>query len=124
MEFNVFEHFKGFRRTQSGPLTPEEQGTAFFLGGHLGERISDHVDNYAAKARMSRRNFLGSASGFAAAMLAVNQITGMKFFDVTEAEAYEPTAARRSRSAKRRASTSSSTPTRTSARGRTGTSPA
>jgi uncharacterized protein len=94
MELNVFEYFKGYRRTTEGPITPEEQGTSFFLAGHLGERISDHVDVYAAKAGMSRRNFLGTASGFAAAMLAVNKITGMQFFDVTEAEAYEPAAAK------------------------------
>src|SRR6266702_2612374 len=94
MEFNVFEYFKGYKRTTNGPMTPEEQGASFFLAGHMGERISEHVDVYAAKAGMSRRNFLGTASGFAAAMLAVNQITGMKFFDVTEAEAYEPAAAK------------------------------
>jgi predicted TIM-barrel fold metal-dependent hydrolase len=94
MEFNVFEHFKGFKRTTNGPMTPEEQGTALFLGGHMGEQISPHIDDYAARARMSRRNFLGTASGFAAAMLAVNKVTGMKFFDVSEAEAVEPVAAK------------------------------
>jgi len=94
MEFNVFEYFKGYKRTTRGPMTPEEQGTSFFLAGHMGERISQHVDGHAAKARMSRRNFLGSASGFAAAMLAVNNITGMKFFEVTEAEAMDPAAAK------------------------------
>ena len=77
MEFNVFEYFKGYKRTTNGPMTPEEQGASFFLAGHMGERITEHVDVYAAKAGMSRRNFLGTASGFAAAMLAVNQITGM-----------------------------------------------
>jgi hypothetical protein len=35
MELNVFEYFKGYRPTTPGPRTPEEQGTAFFLGGHL-----------------------------------------------------------------------------------------
>jgi len=94
MELNVFEYFKGYQRTTHGPMTPEEQGASYFLAGHMGERISEHVDLYAAKARMSRRNFLGSASGFAAAMLAVNNITGMRFFEVTEAEAYEPAAAK------------------------------
>ncbi len=43
---------------------------------------------------MSRRAFLGSASALPAALLAVNKITGMKFFDVTEAEAYESAAAK------------------------------
>ena len=34
MEFNVFEHFKGYQRSSHSPVTPEEQGTRFFLGGH------------------------------------------------------------------------------------------
>jgi predicted TIM-barrel fold metal-dependent hydrolase len=93
MEFNVFEYFKGYKRTTRGPMTSDEQGTALFLGGHMGEQISPHIDEYAAKARMSRRNFIGTASGFAAAMLAVNKVTGMKFFDVSEAEAMDTKAA-------------------------------
>ena len=44
MEFNVFEHFKGYQRTSHGPVTAEEQGTRFFLGGHMGERIGQRVD--------------------------------------------------------------------------------
>src|SRR6266403_2096569 len=93
MEFNVFEYFKGFQRAANGPMTPQAQGSALFLGGHLGEQLTPHVDTYAARAGLSRRNFLGTASGFAAAMLAVNKVTGMKFFDVSEAEALEPAAA-------------------------------
>lgn len=100
MEFNVFEYFKDFKRTTSGPMTADEQGSRFFLSGHLGDRISPHVDAYAQKARMSRRSFLGTASGFAAAMLAVNKVTGTKFFDVSEAEAIEPEAAKEIRLAK------------------------
>jgi len=94
MEFNVFEHFKGFERTSDGPRTPEEQGTRFFLGGHLGPRISEQLDVSARRAGLSRRNFLASASALPAAMLAVNNITGMRFFDVAAAEAYEPAAAK------------------------------
>src|SRR2546430_16228012 len=93
MEFNVFEYFKGYKRTTPGPMTPEEQGTSYFLAGHMGERISAHVDVYAAKAGLSRRNFLGTASGFAAAMLAGNEITGLKLFAATKAGADEPAAA-------------------------------
>src|SRR5713226_5772541 len=94
MEFNVFEHFKGYQRTSHGPMTAEEQGTRFFLGGHMGDRIGQRVDTYAARAGLSRRNFIGTASGFAAAMLAVNQITDMKFFEVSEAEAADQAAAK------------------------------
>src|SRR5438552_4642369 len=93
MEFNVFVYFKGFQRAANGPMTPQAQGSALFLGGHLGEQRTPHVDAYAARAGLSRRNFLGTASGFAAAMLAVNKVTGMKFFDVSEAEVLETAAA-------------------------------
>src|SRR5258708_34342737 len=94
MEFNVFEHFKGFERTSDGPRTPEEQGTRFFLGGHLGPRISEQLDVSARRAGLSRRNFLASASGLPAAMLAVNNIPGMRFFDVAAADAYGPAPAK------------------------------
>ena len=58
MEFNVFEYFKGYNRTTNGPRTPEEQGTAFFLGGHLGPQISEQIDHSAAKAGMSLSDYL------------------------------------------------------------------
>jgi hypothetical protein len=66
MEFNVFEYFKDYRRTTNGPMTPEEQGTSLFLAGHMGERIRQRADVYAAKNRLSRRHFFRTASGFAA----------------------------------------------------------
>ncbi len=94
MEFNVFEYFKDYKRTTNGPMTPEEQGTSLFLAGNMGERIREFADVYAAKNRLSRRHFFQTASGLAACMLAVNKITGSRFFDVTEAAAAEPTAAK------------------------------
>jgi hypothetical protein len=94
MEFNVFEYFKDYKRTSNGPMTPEEQGTSLFLAGHMGQRIREHVDAAAIKAGLSRRHFIGTASGFAAAMLAVNKVTGMRFFEVTEAAAYDAAAAK------------------------------
>ena len=94
MEFNVFEHFKDYKRTTDGPVTPEAQGTSFFLGGPMGKRIREHAEPYADKAGVSRRMFFGTASGFAATMLAVNKITGMQFFEVTEAEAADQAAAK------------------------------
>src|SRR6516225_1420977 len=94
MEFNVFEHFKDFKPTTEGPVTPEAQGTSFFLGGPMGKRIREHAEPYADKAGVSRRTFFGTASGFAATLLAVNQVTGMKFFEVSEAEAADMAAAK------------------------------
>jgi hypothetical protein len=93
MEFDVFKHFKGIEKIPKAPMHPYEQGTAFFTTGQMGERIRDHLDEFAAKARVSRRNLLKSVCGFTGAMLAVNKITGMRFFDVTEAEASQTQAA-------------------------------
>jgi hypothetical protein len=60
----------------------------------MGKRIREHAEPYADKAGVSRRMFFGTASGFAATMLAVNKITGMQFFEVTEAEAADQAAAK------------------------------
>ena len=95
MEFNVFEYFKDYwPATTDGPITPEAQGTSFFLGGPMGKRIREQAEPYADKAGVSRRAFFGTASGFVATMLAVNKITGMRFFEVTEAEAADQAAAK------------------------------
>jgi hypothetical protein len=51
------------------------------------------MSRYAGKARMDRRAFFKTASGFAAAMLAVNKVTGMDLFNVERAEAYDLAAA-------------------------------
>src|SRR5215831_15963468 len=89
MEFNVFEHFKDYKRTTDGPITHQAQGTSFFLGGPMGRRIREQAEPYADQAGVSRRTFFGTASGFA-----VNKITGMQFFEVTEAEAADQAAAK------------------------------
>ena len=70
-------------------MTPEEHGRRLFLAGHMGERIGQHVATCAANAGVSRRSFIGSASGLAAAMLAVNQITGTRLFEGSEVEAHD-----------------------------------
>ena len=94
MEFNVFEYFKDYKRTSNGPMTPEAQGTSYFLGGPMGSRIRHHAEPYADKAGVARRDFFGTAAGFAATMLAVNKLTGMDFFEVSEAEAADTVAAK------------------------------
>ena len=63
MEFNVFEYFKDYKPITDGPVTPEAQGTSFFLGGPMGKRIREHAGPYADKAGVSRRMFFGTASG-------------------------------------------------------------
>src|SRR5690349_4356957 len=87
MEFNILQHFRGLDEMPKDPFNGDEIGTSLFLTGNMGPRISDKMDGYAQKAGMSRRNFLKSSVGFSAAMLAANEVTGMKFFEVSEAEA-------------------------------------
>ena len=87
MEFNILQHFKGLENIPKDPFNSDEIGTSLFMTGNMGPRISDKMDGYAKKAGMSRRNFFRSSLGFSAAMLAANEVTGMKFFEVGEAEA-------------------------------------
>src|SRR5213596_452186 len=55
-------------------------------------RIKELADTTAAKLGMSRRGFLRTGSGMAAAFLAMNDVHG-RIFDVSAAEAAEPAAA-------------------------------
>ena len=87
MEFNILQHFKGLENHPKDPFNANEVGTSLFMTGDMGREISEKMDGYAKKAGMSRRNFLRSSLGFSAAMLAANEVTGMKFFEVGEAEA-------------------------------------
>src|SRR5215472_1847761 len=95
MEFNVFEYFKDYKpATTDGPITPEAQGTSFFLGGPMGKRIREQAEPYADKAGVSRRLFFGTASGFPGKLVDVNKITGMRFFEVADADAADQVAAK------------------------------
>ena len=87
MEFNILSHFKGLDETPTDPLKADEIGTSLFLTGNMGPQISKKMDEKAKAAGMSRRNFIRSSLGFSAAMLAANEVTGMKFFEVSSAEA-------------------------------------
>ncbi len=56
-------------------------------------RLMEYADRYGKPRGLSRRRFLQTASGFAAAMLAMNRVYGARFFDVAEAEAADEAAA-------------------------------
>ena len=94
MEFSIFKHFKGFDKMPKNPLNPNDIGTSLFMSGNMGPKISAKMDGYAKRAGLSRRDFVGSSLGFSAAMLAANEVTGMKFFDVQAAETQDPAAKR------------------------------
>lgn len=79
--------------TPEQPDNPYEQANAFFTAGQLGPRITPRIDEYAERAGLPRRRFLQTACGLAAAMLAINETTGMRVFDVARAEAADPEAA-------------------------------
>ena len=87
MEFNILQHFKGLEEQGPDPFNGNEVGTSLFLTGGMGPKISQKMDGYAQKAGISRRNFIKSSLGFSAAMLAANEVTGMKFFEIGAAEA-------------------------------------
>ena len=52
----------------------------------VADRIAELADRFAPRVGLSRREFLKTSSGMAAAFLAMNEIYGL-FFDVNEAEA-------------------------------------
>lgn len=56
-------------------------------------RLLEYADRYSKPRGLSRRRFLQTASGFAAAMLAMNKVYGSRFFDVAEVEAADEDAA-------------------------------
>ena len=91
MEFNVLQHFKGLddlsKDLGSDLFDGDQVGTSLFMTGGMGPKISKKMDESAKKAGMSRRSFIRSSLGFSAAMLAANEVTGMKFFEVGAAEA-------------------------------------
>src|SRR5947209_19659059 len=56
-------------------------------------RLLEYADRYGKPRGLSRRRFLKTASGFAAAMLAMNRVYGRNFFSVAEVEAADEAAA-------------------------------
>jgi uncharacterized protein len=56
-------------------------------------RIKELADTTAKKLGLSRRGFLRTGSGMAAAFVAMNDVYGGRFFDVSAAEAAQPEAA-------------------------------
>ena len=89
MEFNFLNYFKDFGDERVSLTDPYQPGTAFFRSGGLGKKVRARMDDMADKSELPRREFFKSALGFTGAMLAVNAATGMRFFEVSEAEARE-----------------------------------
>src|SRR5256884_8664726 len=56
-------------------------------------RLMEYADRYGKPRGLSRRSFLMTTSGFAAAMLAMNKVYGREFFGVAEVEAADEAAA-------------------------------
>src|SRR5262249_37343490 len=63
------------------PQTPEQQ--------RIEKRIGELADGFGKVLGLSRRQFLGTAGGMAAAFLAMNEVFG-PYFNVHAAEALEP----------------------------------
>jgi len=67
------------------PQTPQQR--------QVEARIKEVADATAKKLGVSRRKFLATSSGMAAAFAAMNDVYGGRFFEVSAAEAAEPAAA-------------------------------
>ena len=67
------------------PQTPQQR--------QVEARIKEVADATAKKLGLSRRKFLATGSGMAAAFAAMNDVYGGRFFEVSAAEAAEPAAA-------------------------------
>ena len=89
MEFNYLNQLNDISTEGINPADPYQLGTAFFRSGGVGSQVRSRMDDMAGNCELDRRTFFKSACGFAGAMLAVNAATGMKFFNVSEAEAQE-----------------------------------
>ncbi len=91
MEFNVLQAHKGLDKQLeelgSDPFEANSVGTSLFMTGNMGPKIKVKMGEAAKKAGMSRRDFFRSSLGLSAAMIAANEVTGMKFFEVGAAEA-------------------------------------
>jgi uncharacterized protein len=96
MEFNILQQFKGLEDQPIDGFNGNEVGATLLASGQMGDRISQKMDARAKSLGMSRRAFFKSSLGFSAAMLAANEVTGMKFFEVSEAEANDLDANRES----------------------------
>ena len=55
--------------------------------------LAGYADQCGGKRGLTRRSFFRTASGMAAAMLAINKVFGDRFFDVQEVEAADEAAA-------------------------------
>jgi hypothetical protein len=60
---------------------------------HVEHRIKELADAASKKLGISRRQFLAGSGGMAAAFLAMNEVFGQKFFNVSPIELVEPAAA-------------------------------
>ena len=57
---------------------------------HVELRIKELADMAAKKLGISRRKFLAGSGGMAAAFLAMNEVFGKRFFNVSAIELFEP----------------------------------
>jgi uncharacterized protein len=67
------------------PQTPQQK--------HVELRIKELADMASKKLGISRRKFLAGSGGMAAAFLAMNEVFGKRFFNVSAIELFEPAAA-------------------------------
>src|SRR3989442_3426624 len=73
-------------------MSSYETGVNVILGGSVGPRIRVALEEYAGRKGMPLREYVKTHTGFMAALLALNQLAGMRVYDVVEEEAFDESA--------------------------------
>ena len=69
-----------------------ETGINVILGGNIGPRIRAALEEYAQRKGMPYKEYIKTHTGFMAALLALNNVSGMRVYDVVEEEAFDESA--------------------------------
>jgi predicted TIM-barrel fold metal-dependent hydrolase len=69
-----------------------ETGVNMMLSGTAGPRVRAILEGYAERKGLSLRDYAKTHTGFMGSMLAMNQLTGMRVYDVVEEEAFDDSA--------------------------------
>lgn len=69
-----------------------ETGVNNILGGSIGPRIRASLEEYAQRKGTPYQDYVKSHTGFMAALLALNNASGMRVYDVIEDEAFDESA--------------------------------
>ena len=73
-------------------MTAYETGINVILGGSVGPRIREGLEDYARRAGMPFQEYRKTHTGFMAALQELNRLCGMRVYDVVEEECFDQSA--------------------------------